>query len=79
MGFPVFSREKCREIWLSNRVASKPLGATDWNGSGMHVNFSDGRMRDEGGEARYESNLQELLARMSRSISTFTAPTMIKG
>ena len=28
----------------------KPLGATDWNGSGMHANFSDGRMRGEGGE-----------------------------
>ena len=29
----------------------KPLGATDWNGSGMHVNFSDGKMHTEiGGE-----------------------------
>lgn len=27
----------------------KPIKG-DWNGSGMHVNFSDGMMRDEGGE-----------------------------
>ena len=52
------------QIWVSRYLAErnaekyglsiewhpKPLGATDWNGSGMHVNFSDGKMRDEGGE-----------------------------
>ena len=30
----------------------KPIKG-DWNGSGMHVNFSDGTMRDEGGEALF--------------------------
>ena len=52
------------QIWVSRYLAErnaekyglhvewhpKPLGATDWNGSGMHANFSDGRMRDKGGE-----------------------------
>ena len=30
----------------------KPIKG-DWNGSGMHVNFSDGTMRDEGGESLF--------------------------
>ena len=52
------------QIWVSRYIAErnaekyglhiewhpKPLGATDWNGSGMHANFSDTRMREEGGE-----------------------------
>ena len=52
------------EIWVSRYLAERnaekyglalewhpnPLGATDWNGSGMHANFSNGPMRDAGDE-----------------------------
>ncbi len=31
----------------------KPLGAGDWNGSGMHVNFSNPLLRDVGGEENF--------------------------
>ncbi|UOB16753.1 glutamine synthetase beta-grasp domain-containing protein [Abyssalbus ytuae] len=32
----------------------KPLGDTDWNGSGMHANFSNGVLRTCGDKATYE-------------------------
>ena len=52
------------EIWVSRYLAErnaekyglsiewhpKPLGATDWNGSGMHANFSDNTLRTCGDE-----------------------------
>ena len=44
------SERNAEKYGLSIEWHPKPLGATDWNGSGMHVNFSDGKMRDEGGE-----------------------------
>ena len=32
----------------------KPLGATDWNGSGMHANFSNSLLRECGSQDVYE-------------------------
>jgi len=59
------ARDAGDQIWVSRYLAErnaekygltidwhpKPLGDTDWNGSGMHANFSNTAMRESGDEA----------------------------
>ena len=42
------------EYGLAIEYHPKPLGATDWNGSGMHANFSNTTLRTCGSKERYE-------------------------
>ncbi len=42
------------EYGLDVEYHCKPLGDTDWNGSGMHANFSTTYMREVGGKAYFE-------------------------
>ncbi|KQP30845.1 glutamine synthetase [Methylobacterium sp. Leaf104] len=45
----------CETYEIDVEYHCKPLGATDWNGSGMHANFSTEHMRSVGGKAYFEA------------------------
>ena len=51
----------------------KPLGDTDWNGSGMHANFSNGPMRDNGDETVFTKICDEFGKNIERHISVYGA------
>ena len=47
----------------------KPLGDTDWNGSGMHANFSNSDMRESGEEATFTKICDKFGENIERHIS----------
>src|SRR3954471_5602525 len=44
----------CEKFGVDINWHCKPLGATDWNGSGMHTNFSTEFIREKGGKEYFD-------------------------
>jgi glutamine synthetase len=51
----------------------KPLGDSDWNGSGMHANFSNAAMRDLGDEAIFTKICENFGRHIERHMSVYGA------
>ena len=79
------SKKAADEIWMARYLMlrltekygidiefhCKPLGDTDWNGSGMHANFSTKYMREVGGKEYFEALMAAFEKNMNDHIAVY--------
>ncbi len=56
----------------------KPLGALDWNGSGMHANFSNGTLRDAGSKEIFEKVCEAFRPYIKEHIAVYGADNELR-
>ncbi len=61
----------CEKYSIDINWHCKPLGATDWNGSGMHANFSTSYLRDVGGKDYFEKLMAAFAKNMNEHIAVY--------
>lgn len=79
------SKTAADQVWVARYILSrlcekycvdvnwhcKPLGATDWNGSGMHSNFSTEYMRTVGGKPYFEALMAAFAKNVNEHIAVY--------
>ena len=61
----------CESYGIDVNFHCKPLGATDWNGSGMHCNFSTKYMREVGGKEYFEALMAAFAKNLEEHIAVY--------
>ena len=61
------------EYGLAINWHPKPLGATDWNGSGMHANFSNEMLRTCGSKETYDQICEAFRPTVEEHIAVYGA------
>src|SRR6201999_3727303 len=62
---------RCESYGIDIEFHCKPLGDTDWNGSGMHCNFSTKYMREVGGKEYFESLMKQFEKNLMDHIAVY--------